>query len=62
MFEEIKETIEFLRKKGIGNPEAGVILGTGLGGLTSKITSTIEIDYKDIPHFPVSTVEGHAAS
>ena len=60
MFEEIKETTDFLRKKGIGNPEAGVILGTGLGGLTSKITTTVEIDYKDIPHFPVSTVEGHA--
>jgi len=60
MFEEIKETTEFLRKKGIVNPEAGVILGTGLGGMTSKITNTLEIDYKDIPHFQVSTVEGHA--
>ena len=60
MFEEIKETTEFLRKKGIVNPEAGVILGTGLGGLTSRITNPLEIDYKDIPHFPVSTVEGHA--
>lgn len=60
MFEEIKETTEFLRKKGIVNPEAGVILGTGLGGMTLKITNTLEIDYKDIPHFQVSTVEGHA--
>jgi len=60
MFEEIKETTEFLRNKGIVNPEAGVILGTGLGGMTSKITNTLEIDYKDIPHFQVSTVEGHA--
>lgn len=60
MFEEVKETTEFLKKKGIVNPEAGVILGTGLGGMTSKITNTLEIDYKDIPHFPVSTVEGHA--
>ena len=60
MLEEIKETTEFLKKKGIVNPEAGVILGTGLGGLTSVIGNTIEIDYKDIPHFPVSTVKGHA--
>jgi len=60
MWEEIKETTEFLKKKGILNPEAGVILGTGLGGLTSRIGNSIEVDYKDIPHFPVSTVEGHA--
>ncbi len=60
MLEKIKETTEFLKEKGIVNPEAGVILGTGLGGLTSKIEIHLEIDYKDIPHFPVSTVEGHA--
>lgn len=60
MLEQINETVAFLRQKGITSPEAGVILGTGLGGLTAHITGTIEIDYKDIPHFPVSTVEGHA--
>jgi purine-nucleoside phosphorylase len=59
MFEKINETTEFLRSKGINNPDAGIILGTGLGGLTAKIENRIEIDYKDIPHFPVSTVEGH---
>jgi purine-nucleoside phosphorylase len=60
MFEKIKETTEFLKAKGIVNPEAGLILGTGLGGLTSKIENGQEIDYNDIPNFPVSTVEGHA--
>jgi purine-nucleoside phosphorylase len=60
MFEKIKETTEFLKAKGMVNPEAGVILGTGLGGLTSKIENSLEIDYRDIPNFPVSTVEGHA--
>jgi len=60
MLEKIIETVEFLRAKGILNPEAGIILGTGLGGLTSKIENRIEIDYKEIPHFQVSTVEGHA--
>ena len=59
MLERIKETAEFLRNKGIVNPEAGIILGTGLGGLTSKIENQLEIDYRDIPNFPVSTVEGH---
>jgi purine-nucleoside phosphorylase len=60
MLEKIKETTEFLRSKGILKPDAGIILGTGLGGLAAKIENQIEIEYKDIPNFPVSTVEGHA--
>lgn len=36
-----------------------IVLGTGLGQLASEITDTYEFSYKDIPHFPVSTVEGH---
>ena len=59
MLEKINETTEFLRSKGILNPDAGIILGTGLGGLTTKIENPTEIDYKEIPNFPVSTVEGH---
>jgi purine-nucleoside phosphorylase len=59
MLEKINETIKFLRAKGINNPDVGIILGTGLGGLTAKISNRTEIDYKDIPNFPLSTVEGH---
>ena len=59
MLEKINETTEFLKEKGIIRPDAGIILGTGLGGLTAKIENTIEIDYRDIPNFPVPTVEGH---
>ena len=60
MLEKIIETTEFLKTKGFNNPDIGIILGTGLGELTSKIEKRIEIDYKDIPNFPISTVEGHA--
>jgi purine-nucleoside phosphorylase len=60
MLEKINETTEFLKSRGIVNPDAGIVLGTGLGGLTARIENCIEIDYKDIPNFPVSTVEGHA--
>jgi purine-nucleoside phosphorylase len=60
MLERINETVAFLRAKGMKDPDAGIILGTGLGELASKIENRIEIDYKDIPNFPVSTVEGHA--
>jgi purine-nucleoside phosphorylase len=60
MLEKIIETTEFLKARGIIDPDAGIILGTGLGELTTKINNRIEIDYKDIPNFPLSTVEGHA--
>jgi len=59
MLEKINETVSFLNSRGIINPVAGIVLGTGLGGLTSKIENAVEIEYKDIPNFPVSTVEGH---
>lgn len=59
MLEKINETVEFLRSKGFVSPHAGIILGTGLGGLTARIENQIEIDYRDIPNFPVPTVEGH---
>lgn len=42
------------------SPTTAIILGTGLGQLVSEITDTYEFAYADIPHFPVSTVEGHS--
>jgi purine-nucleoside phosphorylase len=59
MLEKIIKTAEFLNTKGIKDPEAGIILGTGLGGLTTEIDIQVEIPYQDIPDFPVSTVQGH---
>ncbi len=41
-------------------PQVGIILGTGLGGLVEKISVGEALSYEDIPHFPRSTVEGHA--
>ena len=60
MLERIQETAEFLRSKMHTNPETAIILGTGLGSLVGEITEKYEISYQDIPHFPVSTVEGHS--
>ena len=60
MLEKINETTEFLRSRGFFDPDAGIILGTGLGGLTARMGNCIEVDYSEIPNFPVSTVEGHA--
>ncbi len=55
----IDETIRFIRSRTSSNPNIGIILGTGLGALVKEIEKEIEIDYSEIPHFPVSTVESH---
>jgi purine-nucleoside phosphorylase len=60
MLEQIKRTASFIRDRVGGfEPEVGIILGTGLGGLVDSIDISAGIEYKDIPGFPVSTVEGH---
>ncbi len=43
-----------------GNPQIGIILGSGLGLLVDALENPIEIDYSDIPGFPRTTVKGHA--
>ena len=60
MLQKIQETAEFLRGKMTTTPETAIILGTGLGSLVNEITDKYEIEYKDIPNFPLSTVEGHS--
>jgi purine-nucleoside phosphorylase len=57
--QHIDEALTFLRTKTPMQPEVGIILGTGLGGLAKEITPEIVVDYEDIPYFPVSTVESH---
>ena len=58
--EKIKEASSFLKSQVSEIPEIAIILGTGLGDLINYINDAQTIDYKDIPHFPVSTVEGHS--
>lgn len=59
MYGKIQETAEWLKQRLDILPDTAIILGTGLGALADEIESSVEISYKDIPHFPVSTVEGH---
>ena len=59
MLREIKETCEFLSSLTKKRPEIGMITGTGLGNLTQKISVDFRVPFEKIPHFPVSTVEGH---
>ena len=63
MFEEkrkrIAQTAEYLNNRKTINPKIAIVLGSGLGGLTQKIDIVDEISYKEIPNFPISTVQGH---
>ncbi len=56
---KIEETLKVIKKVTTENYEVGIILGTGLGGLVSEIKIEHEIDYDQLPHFPLSTVESH---
>jgi len=57
--EKIHDAVNFIRKHTEMRPSVGIILGTGLGGLAKEIKKEVVLEYEDIPHFPVSTVESH---
>jgi purine-nucleoside phosphorylase len=59
ILKQLKEAAKYLQKKYRYQPKVGIVLGTGLGSFVNEIEIEKEIDYHDIPHFPVSTVEGH---
>ena len=60
MLQQIKESANFIKNTTKFTPKIGIILGTGLGGLVSEIEIEFSIPYNEIPHFPLSTVEGHS--
>lgn len=60
MIETINATAGYIRGAVGEMPDTAVILGTGLGDLVNQIKITKELDYHNIPNFPVSTVEGHS--
>jgi purine-nucleoside phosphorylase len=59
VIQHINDALGVIRKHTKAEPNVGIILGTGLGGLVKEIEKETEISYGDIPHFPVSTVESH---
>jgi purine-nucleoside phosphorylase len=59
--QQINEATSYIQTKLMGRqPEIALILGSGLGDLADQITNPVKISYRDIPHFPESTVVGHA--
>ncbi len=59
MQDKIQEAVDFLSSKITSSPVIGIILGTGLGGITEKMEVELRVPYEEIPYFPISTIEGH---
>lgn len=59
MWNKVQETVNYLKAKTNYTPEFGVILGSGLGSFTQDMVIDYTIPYREIPNFPVSTVQGH---
>ncbi|MBC7902267.1 MAG: purine-nucleoside phosphorylase [Gemmatimonadaceae bacterium] len=59
LLERLRETTGFIQSQYNTRPKVGIVLGSGLGNFINEISVEKEIRYHDIPHFPVSTVEGH---
>ncbi len=61
IYEKATEAARFITAKiNDKKPQIAVVLGSGLGGVADAVENPIAVHYSDIPHFPVSTVEGHA--
>jgi len=60
LLEQIDQALAAIRTTTASSPRIGIILGTGLGALVSRIEIDASIAYESIPHFPVSTVESHS--
>lgn len=59
IYDQIEQAVAAIRKQWSGTPKAGIILGTGLGGLVEKIAVEAALDYEQIPNFPKSTATSH---
>lgn len=59
LFDQIQETVQYIQQQTTFQPTTGIVLGTGLGNLTAEIEVTARFLYKDLPHFPLSTVDSH---
>jgi len=57
--DQIRESVEYIRKKTKMTPLVGIIFGTGMGAMADTFEKKVKISYQHIPHFPVATVETH---
>jgi len=60
MINQVNEAVAFIKNRYQHQPVVGIVLGSGLGSFTDEMNIELEIPYKDVPQFPISTVEGHS--
>ena len=61
-YEQVQQSVQYLQARMPSRPSIGIILGSGLGALVDDMTDCFTIPYAEIPHFPRSTVAGHAGN
>ena len=61
-FEQVSEAAEWLRGRGGGGANVGIVLGSGLGEFANGVAGASVISYTDIPHWPASRIAGHAGA
>ncbi|HOT27319.1 MAG TPA: purine-nucleoside phosphorylase, partial [Candidatus Ozemobacteraceae bacterium] len=57
---KLEQALAMLRGRIATPPAVAVVLGSGLGKFAEKVEDPVVVEYRDIPHFPVSTVKGHS--
>ncbi len=59
-YDKVLESTRWLRERGGGVPDVAVVLGSGLGDFTARLSEPVSVAYGEIPNWPVSAVVGHA--
>ncbi len=60
IYQQALEAAKYIQKNNQYQPKIGLILGSGLGSLVEEMTDTFEFTFEEIPHFAISTTEGHS--
>ena len=61
LYTRLEEARRTITERAPGHtPRVALILGSGLGAFADRLEDAVRVDYQDIPHFPVSSVQGHA--
>ena len=59
LYNRILDSVDYIKKSYTGDIDIALVLGSGLSYLVEQFDNKIELDYKDIPNFHTSQVEGH---
>jgi len=60
LYERVREAVAFIRQRDARRPSVGLVLGSGLGAVVEDMADVVVLEYAEIPHFPTTTVLGHA--